>query len=382
MSELPQVSCSCGPSPASSGGASCCRAESCGPPRLLGRPSWIVGAVASPIGDVPKVGTTLQAIDRVGAWKMRWGIGRMRYRVEPGLYAVGQPDPHSPVLVSANYKLSFDRLRRELDTLDAWILVLDTKGVNVWCAAGKGTFGTDELVSRVESCRLAEVVAHRTLVVPQLGATGVAAHEVQKRNGFRIVYGPVRAADIPAFLAAGMKATAEMRQVRFPLRDRLAVAPLELVQSAKYALLIAAGLLLLAGAGADGYVPARIVNRGISSAVCFLLAYVVGTVATPALLPWLPGRALAAKGAWIGAALFVALAAWNWKTGVLFDGWTAAAAWALLMLATTSFTAMNFTGATTYTSLSGVRREMRVAVPLQAAAAVIGSVLLIVNRFL
>jgi hypothetical protein len=261
-------------------------------------------------------------------------------------------------------------------------MVLDTKGVNVWCAAGKGTFGTDELVYRVESCRLAEVVAHRTLVVPQLGATGVAAHEVQKRNGFRIVYGPVRAADIPAFLAAGMKAAAEMRQVQFPLRDRLAVAPLELLLSAKYALLIAVGLLLLAGLGADGFVPARIVTTGISSAVCFLLAYVVGTVLTPALLPWLPGRALAAKGAWTGAALFVALAAWNWKTGGLFDGCSAAAAWALLMLATASFVAMNFTGATTYTSLSGVRREMRAAVPLQAAAAVIGIVLLIVNRFL
>ena len=99
---------------------------------------------------------------------MRWGIGRMLYRVEPGLYAVGRPDPQSPVLVSANYKLSFDRLRRQLGGWDAWILVLDTKGVNVWCAAGKGTFGTDELVGRVESCRLAEVVAHRRLIVPQL----------------------------------------------------------------------------------------------------------------------------------------------------------------------------------------------------------------------
>jgi len=30
-----------------------------------------------------------------------------------------------------------------------WILILDTKGVNVWCAAGKGTFGTEELVFRI-----------------------------------------------------------------------------------------------------------------------------------------------------------------------------------------------------------------------------------------
>ncbi|MFW5923759.1 MAG: hypothetical protein ACOCSQ_05200, partial [Planctomycetota bacterium] len=36
---------------------------------------------------------------------------------------------------------------------------------------------------------------------------------------------------------------------------------------------------------------------------------------------------------------------------------------------------MNFTGASTCTSLSGVRREMRVAVPLQVGAALCASVL-------
>jgi hypothetical protein len=312
---------------------------------------------------------------------MRWGIGRMRYRVEPGLYAVGRPGPQSPVLASANYKLSFDRLRRELGGLDAWVLVLDTKGVNVWCSAGKGTFGTDELIERVESCRLAEVVAHRTLIVPQLGASGVAAHEVRKRSGFRVVYGPVRAADIPPFLAAGMKATAEMRRVRFPLRDRLAVVPVDLVLSAKYALAIAVGMLLLAGLGVDGYDLARIAGVGIPSAVCFLLAYVASTVLTPALLPWLPGRALAAKGAWMGALFLLAVAGWQLATGGPLHGWMVAAAWGLLIPATASFMAMTFTGATTYTSLSGVRREVRLAAPWQAAAGALGGVLWIVGRF-
>ena len=95
----------------------------------------------SAAGSVAQVSANLRIADRLGAWKMRWGIGRMNYRVEPGLYAVGQPDSDSPVLVSANYKLSFDRLRCELDGLNVWILVIDTKGINVWCAAGKGTFG-------------------------------------------------------------------------------------------------------------------------------------------------------------------------------------------------------------------------------------------------
>ncbi|NQT35887.1 MAG: acetyl-CoA synthase subunit gamma, partial [Planctomycetes bacterium] len=61
-------------------------------------------------GDVPQVETTLTFADQLGRWKARWGIGRMRYRVAPGLYRVGSPTADSPVLVTANYKMSFDRL--------------------------------------------------------------------------------------------------------------------------------------------------------------------------------------------------------------------------------------------------------------------------------
>jgi len=73
-----------------------------------------------------------------------------------------------PVLVTANFKMSFDRLRNALPGRDAWILVLDTKGVNVWCAAGKGTFGTSELVARITACGLNQIVSHREVVLPQL----------------------------------------------------------------------------------------------------------------------------------------------------------------------------------------------------------------------
>ncbi|MCL2605833.1 MAG: acetyl-CoA synthase subunit gamma, partial [Coriobacteriia bacterium] len=82
--------------------------------------------------------TSLSFKDTLRGWKVRWGIGRMDYKIESGLYAVGKPDTSSPVLVSANYKLTFDALRKNLGGLDCWLLILDTKGINVWCAAGKG----------------------------------------------------------------------------------------------------------------------------------------------------------------------------------------------------------------------------------------------------
>ena len=53
--------------------------------------------------------------------------------------------------------MSFDALRSCLGGLDAWILVLDTEGINVWCSAGKGSFGTAELVSRMAKVKLASI---------------------------------------------------------------------------------------------------------------------------------------------------------------------------------------------------------------------------------
>ncbi len=333
---------------------------------------WYDGFVNTAAGGVPRVKTGLNVGDRIGAVKVRWGIRRMNYRVAAGLYAVGDPGPESPVLVSANYKMSFDRLRSALPGRDAWILVLDTEGVNVWCAAGKGTFGTDEIVRRVQECGLIHILSHRVLVVPQLGAPGVSAHEVKRRSGFRVEYGPVRAEDLPAFLDAGMKASPGMRRVRFGLRDRAALIPVELVAGAKYALLLAAGFFLLGGLNASGYSLAGALSTGFAGAALVLGAFLAGGILGPILLPWLPGRAFSVKGAALGLFLVAAMGVYApWRHSV-FGSWLHTASWLAMAPALASFVVMNFTGASTYTSLSGVRREMRFALPLQGTAAVVG----------
>ena len=159
--------------------------------------------------------------------------GTLRHRPQPlhhrpGLYAVGAASADSPVLVTANYKLTFDTLRRELAGVDAWVLVLDTRGVNVWCAAGKNLFSHDELALRVQRTGLERVVRHRRLILPQLAATGVSARQVKKKCGFEVVWGPVRARDIHDFLRNGMKAEQAMRRVTFTFGERLVLVPVEL----------------------------------------------------------------------------------------------------------------------------------------------------------
>ncbi len=361
--------------------ASCCGGPKTAGPQPSRDGSWTNGTMGTGPGEIPRVRTILSARDRIGSFKARWGIGRMSYRVAPGLYAVGDPGADSPVLVSANYKMSFDRLRGVLSGRDAWILVLDTDGINVWCAAGKGTFGTDEIVKRVQSSALERIVSHRTLVVPQLGAPGVTAHEVRRRCKFRVEYGPVRAEDLPAFLDAGMKASPDMRRVVFGWRDRAVLIPMELVQGGKYALAVAAAFLLLGGLGAGGFTLAGVLASGVAGATLVLGAFLGGSVLGPILLPWLPGRAFSVKGAFLGLVPGgVAAASGPYSPGAP-GSWLFAAACLAVASSLSSFIVMNFTGATTYTSQSGVEREMRFAVPLQAAAALVGLALWVAGLF-
>ncbi len=334
--------------------------------------------IETPTGSVPRVSTELSFRDRLGALRMRLNLWRMDYHVPPGLYGVGTPDADSPVFVSANYKLSFDHLRRELKNINGWILVLDTNGINVWCAAGKGTFGTEEIVHQVEKTKLAHCVTHGTLILPQLGAPGVSAHQVKKQCGFKIRYGPVRADDIPAFLEAGGVATEAMRRVRFRFLDRLVLVPVELVTWSSYIIFAMAFMIILAGIHGGGYSTAVAADQGIPAVLYILLGFISGGVLTPLLLPWIPGRRFALKGALVGLVVSVPLLI---PAGVEVSA-VYIAAWLLMVPAISSFIAMNFTGASTYTSMSGVLKEMQSAVPVQIIAIFLGVGLWITSHFI
>ena len=323
---------------------------------------------------IQQVSTKLSFADIIGSWKARWGINRMNYKVSPGIYAVGNPDMNSPVLVTANYKMTFDMLRKELTGLNTWILVLDTKGVNVWCAAGKGTFGTDELIRRIGIVKLNNIVNHKNIILPQLAAPGVAAHQVTKATGFKIIYGPIRAADILDFIKADYKATTEMRTVRFGIIDRLVLTPIELVSSAKIALIYFGVLFILNNIGLG--------NFGFVDFYSFIGATFIGCVLTPILLPFIPVRAFALKG-WILGFLWVALVS-------IISGWPSNPEYGIIKLmgyllalpAVSAFYAMNFTGASTYTSLSGVLKEMKIAVPAITVSIAVGFILILASNFL
>jgi hypothetical protein len=300
---------------------------------------------------------------------------RNRYSIAPGLYCVGWPDADSPVLASANYKLSFDALRKELKSIDAWIMVLDTRGVNVWCAAGKKTFSSEEVVRRAQITGLGRIVRHRELILPQLSAPGVSAHEVKKGCGFKVIWGPVRSKDLKSFLEAGKKADPTMREVTFTLKERLEVAPVEISHLIKPSLWVLPILFLISGVGGHLFSLNAAWSRGAMALAAYGAGILAGAIVAPAALPWIPGRAFSVKGAFTGliAAMGIIYLYWH-ELGKLDT--LAILLWTIVV---SSYLAMNFTGSTPFTSPSGVEKEMRRAIPVQlcfllgAAAAWVGS---------
>ncbi len=275
---------------------------------------------------------------------VRVGIQRDHYAIDPGVYALGKPSPQSNIIVTANYKYSVDCVRSALEGKDAWLLVLDTHGINVWCAAGKGSFGSQEIIRMVQTRHLNQLVTHRRLILPQLGAPGVSVKEVKQATGFEVTYGPVRAEDLTSFMDANYQASETMRQVSFRWYERLLLAPLEWVRAMKWTLL---WLVIWTG------VLSGIMGRPdlvLPFAGLYLGATSVATVVFPLVLPWLPGRAFGLKGLVLGGLWVLIHTLWL----PLSSFW-----WGHLVLqgAVIGFLGLNFTGSTTYTSYSGTEKE-------------------------
>jgi NAD-dependent dihydropyrimidine dehydrogenase PreA subunit len=145
------------------------------------------------------------------------------FPVSTGLRKIGQPNRTSPVLVTGNFELTVLRVQRALQGLDCYLLVANSRGINVWCAASGGHFSHHDVISVVKTSGVEALVDHRVLILPQLAATGIETRKIYEKTGWQVQWGPVEAADLPAFLDQNHKSP-DMRTVCFPLVRRLEMA--------------------------------------------------------------------------------------------------------------------------------------------------------------
>ena len=85
-------------------------------------------------------------LDWLVAWLFRW----LPRSAPTGLFAIGQPDPHSPVIATGNFSLTLARVRKALRGRDCWLLVAHSGGINVWCAADGGLFTHNHVIDAIK----------------------------------------------------------------------------------------------------------------------------------------------------------------------------------------------------------------------------------------
>ncbi|RMF44655.1 MAG: methyltransferase domain-containing protein, partial [Anaerolineae bacterium] len=233
-------------------------------------------------------------------------------KCKTGLYAIGQPDRKSPVLVTGNFDLTVRRVVKALDgKVDCYLLVADSAGINVWCAAGGGYFTAEKVIAAFKTYRVAEMVDHHALILPQLCANGVNGWKIRQETGWGVHWGPVKAKDIPAYLAGHRKKNDAMRWVDFPLKDRLEMVTVTL---GFYALMILLPIFIW---WRHLFWPVTVALLGLS----YFYAIVH---------PWLPGRdglwksiplsLIALTGLWAYSILIAPLSPQqfiNWSLGLI-----------------------------------------------------------------
>ncbi len=141
-----------------------------------------------------------------------------------GMIKIGNPNKNSPVFLTTNFALTVERVKKALKGTNCYLLIASSHGINVWCSATGGHFTNHDVISILKVSGIEKVVSHRNVVLPQLAATGIESKVISKKTGWNVIWGPVYAKDIPEFIKSGFKKTPQMREVKFPLMQRIEIA--------------------------------------------------------------------------------------------------------------------------------------------------------------
>jgi NAD-dependent dihydropyrimidine dehydrogenase PreA subunit len=166
----------------------------------------------------------MTAFSTFASW-LRDTLLRMFPHAAPtGLRRVGTPGRNAPVLLTGNFTLTIRRICDALRGYDAWLLVANSKGINVWCAAGGGHLTHHDVISVLRTSGIADRVDHRELILPQLCATGVERRKITEVTGWSARWGPARLEDLPQFLSRRAHVIKKERFMTFPMWERMEMA--------------------------------------------------------------------------------------------------------------------------------------------------------------
>jgi acetyl-CoA decarbonylase/synthase complex subunit gamma len=158
---------------------------------------------------VAKYGGIIVLADLKGESLFPLLVARMNLYTDPqrplattqGIYEIGGPHENSPVLITANFSLTYFIVSGEIETskVPSWLLVKDTEGLSVLTAWAAGKFGADTIAPFIKKSGIEDRVSHRKLVIPGYLAAESGGLE-EELPGWEILIGPREGAHIPAYL--------------------------------------------------------------------------------------------------------------------------------------------------------------------------------------
>ncbi|MFQ6066968.1 MAG: acetyl-CoA decarbonylase/synthase complex subunit gamma [bacterium] len=120
--------------------------------------------------------------------------------VEAKLYQIGEVAPHSPVLVTTNFSLTYFTVEGEVENskVPSYISVVETEGLGVLNAYAGDKWSAEKIGKTLELQKVKEKVKHNSIIIP--GLVAVFRAELEEDFGWKVLVGPEEAARIPSFL--------------------------------------------------------------------------------------------------------------------------------------------------------------------------------------
>lgn len=288
--------------------------------------------------------------------------------IEPGLYYIGDTyDVNTPMLVTCNYHMTVFLLYRILKKRNVRILVIDTKGINVWCSSGKGQFSAKEIFRQLDKYppEMLNSGGKLEIILPKLSLSGVSLAALKERLIVPKI-GPIYAHDIPAYLDDLPLKNRIKDKFKFTLKDRVFTLIPSVAQFLVNSVPIAAALFII-----NFFFKIQFHWHVIAISTLFAILYIL-------LFPLLPTKTFSIK-AIVLSLLFSA----GYTAYFMFTGKALLSLTYFLYITTTFaygiFFALYYTGSTGVSNYSLVKKEMIRYLPVTFLFFVASLVLVIVK---
>jgi acetyl-CoA decarbonylase/synthase complex subunit gamma len=178
----------------------------------LGHPVFLriaAGEFEKAVLGITKFASLLTIEDHGGdTWLPLWTLRQNVYtdpqkplQMQPGVYSIGEPDAHSPLVVTSNFSLTYFIVSTELEAtgLACHLAVVDAEGLSVLTAWAAGKFAGDRVAKALRAMQATGRVSHRTVIIP--GYVSVISGELEDAlgDGWRVLVGPQEASDLAPF---------------------------------------------------------------------------------------------------------------------------------------------------------------------------------------